>query len=119
MMKQGMMAQGGPASINPQLEALRTALAIKPDHQAEWDAYAAAARADSQSMSDMRARMMGFMQGKATSAPDWLKVHRDMMRARASSLDTLAGAVDRLYGNLDATQKAAFDRYGGGMCGAW
>ena len=119
MMKQGMMAQGGAASVNPQLEALRTALAIKPDQQAGWDAYVVAARADAQSMSDMHTRMVGFMQGKPTAAPDWLKVHRDMMRARATSLDTLAGAVDRLYGKFDATQKATFDRYGGGMCGAW
>lgn len=128
MMGSGMMGQGaghmgwqrqGGADIGPQVTRLRETLGIRAEQQSAWDAYAAAATADSRSMFDMRNRMMGFMQGQATSGPDWLRVHRDMMRARADSLDVLAGAVDRLYGALDAPQKATFDRYGGGMCGAW
>jgi hypothetical protein len=125
MMGPGMMgAYGGPwsqgpASVAPQLDALRSTLAITHNQQSAWDAYAAAARADTQSMFDMHNRMIGFMQGQATSAPDWLHAHRDMMRTRADSLAALSGAVDRLYEQLDAGQKAAFDRYGGGMCGAW
>ena len=129
MMGPGMMGGGmmggyggwsqGSAGINPQLDALHSSLAIRRDQQRAWDAYAAAARGDSQSMFDMHNRMVGFMQGQTTSAPAWLRVHRDMMRARAGSLDALATAVDRLYARLDASQKATFDRYGGGMCGAW
>lgn len=132
MMGPGMMGRGnmmgsghmgawnqGSAGVTPQLDALRSALAIRRDQQDEWDAYAVAARADSQSMFDMHNRMLGFMQGQATSGPDWLRVHRDMMRTRTDSLDALASAVDLLYAQLDADQKATFDRYGGGMCGAW
>lgn len=125
MMRGGGMMGGsgswsqGSASINPQLDALHSTLAIRRDQQSEWDAYAAAARGDSQSMFDMHNRMVGFMQGQTTTAPAWLRVHRDMMRARADSLDSLATAVDHLYARLDAGQKANFDRYGGGMCGAW
>lgn len=125
MMHQGMMGPGHmgwgqwPADIAPQIDAMRSALAIRPAQQDAWAAYAAAARADTQSMTDMHGRMVAFMQGKTTSALDWLHVHRDMMRARANSLDALTGAAERLYGQLDATQKASFDRYGGGMCGAW
>lgn len=122
---QGMMGgydgpwSQGPASVTPQLDTLRSTLAIRREQQGAWDAYAAAARADTQSMFDMHNRMIGFMQGQTTSAPSWLRVHRDMMRARADSLDALATAVDRLYARLDADQRANFDRYGGGMCGAW
>lgn len=126
MMRGGGMMGGsgdawsqGSASINPQLDSLHSTLAIRRDQQSAWDAYAVAARADSQSMYDMHNRMVGFMQGQTTSAPAWLRVHRDMMRGRADSLDALARAVDDLYARLDAGQKANFDRYGGGMCGAW
>lgn len=121
MMGWGHMGQWnqGSASTAPQLDSLRSALAIRRDQQDEWDAYVAAASADSQSMFDMHNRMMGFMQNQATTAPDWLGVHREMMRTRADSLDALAGATERLYRELDAGQKATFDRYGGGMCGQW
>ena len=125
MMRGGMMGGYGGAwsqgsvSINPQLDALHATLAIRRDQQSVWDGYVVAARADAQAMFDMHNRMIAFMQGARTSAPDWLRAHRDMMRARADSLDGLARAVDHLYGQLDATQKATFDRYGGGMCGAW
>lgn len=127
MMGRGMMGQGHMmgdywgqgGSIDTQLDALRSTLAIRPGQQDGWNAYAAAARTDSQSMFDMHNRMMSFMGGQAATAPSWLAVHRDMMRARADSLDALARAVDRLYADLDAQQKATFDRYGGGMCGAW
>ncbi|MGE0531824.1 MAG: Spy/CpxP family protein refolding chaperone [Hyphomonadaceae bacterium] len=127
MMGSGMMGNGhmmgnwnsSNAGVDPQLDALRSALALTPAQQDEWNAYAAAARQDAQAMADMHGRMIGFMQGARTTAPDWLGAHRDMMRARADSLDTLARAVDRLYDQLDAAQKATFDRYGGGMCGAW
>jgi hypothetical protein len=120
---QGMMGGSawsqGSASISPRLDALHSTLAIRRDQQSAWDAYAAAARGDSQSMFDMHNRMVGFMQGQTTTAPAWLRVHRDMMRTRADSLDALATAVDHLYARLDAGQKANFDHYGGGMCGAW
>ncbi|OQW58903.1 MAG: hypothetical protein A4S17_11260 [Proteobacteria bacterium HN_bin10] len=127
MMGQGMMGRGHmmggywgqSGNIDTQLDAMRSALAIRSTQQDEWNAYAAAARADSQSMFDMHNRMMTFMGGQTTTAPSWLGVHRDMMRARADSLDALARAVDQLYAELDAQQKATFDRYGGGMCGAW
>lgn len=118
MMWSGQWAQGSP-DIDPQLKSLRSALDIKKDQQGVWDAYVAAAHADSQSMVDMHNRMMGFMQGQSTTAPSWLKTHRDMMRGRADSLDALTSKVDGLYGKLDAKQKAIFDQYGGGMCGAW
>lgn len=124
--QRGMMGPGhmmwwnqNAASISPRIESLHSVLAIRQDQQAAWDAYAAAARSDSQTMLSMHDRMVDFMQRQTTTAPDWLIAHRDMMRVRADSLDALAGAVDRLYAQLDAEQKAAFDRYGGGMCGAW
>ena len=125
MMHQGMMGPGHmgwgqwPADIAPQIDAMHAALAIRPAQKDAWAAYAAAARADAQSMTDMHGRMVGFMQQRTTSALDWLHAHRDMMRARANSLDALTSAAEHLYGQLDATQKASFDRDGGGMCGAW
>ncbi|GIK49922.1 MAG: hypothetical protein BroJett013_26190 [Alphaproteobacteria bacterium] len=127
MMGQGAMGGGHmmggywgrSGSIDTQLDALRSALAIRSGQQSEWNAYVAAARADAQSMLDMHNRMMTFMGGQTATAPSWLAVHRDMMRSRADSLETLARAVDRLYAELDTQQKATFDRYGGGMCGAW
>ncbi len=123
MMGPGMMWSGqwtqGSASIDPQLNSLRSTLGIKKDQQSAWDAYVSAARTDTQSMADMHNLMMGFMQGQTATAPSWLKTHRDMMRGRADSLDALASAVDGLYGKLDAKQKAIFNQYGGGMCGAW
>lgn len=123
MMGPGMMWSGqwtqGSANIDPQLNALRSTLNIKKDQQGAWDAYASAARKDANSTVDMHSRMMGFMQGQTATAPSWLKTHRDMMRGRADSLGALASAVDGLYGKLDSKQKAIFDQYGGGMCGAW
>jgi hypothetical protein len=119
-MGSGHMGPGGKwsADVGPQLDALRSTLAIKPAQKQAWDNYAAAARADAQSMSAMHERMMGFMKGQPTSSLDWLRVHRDMMRARADSLDALTVAAERLYGQLDATQKSGFDNSGGGLCGA-
>lgn len=118
MMWSGQWTQGSP-DIDPQINSLRSALNIKKDQEGVWDKYAAAARADSKSTVDMHTRMMTFMQGQSATAPSWLKTHRDMMRGRADSLTSLASAVDGLYVKLDAKQKAVFDQYGGGMCGAW
>lgn len=126
MMGQDMVGRGhtgqwnqGAADIGPQLTRLHHTLRIRREQQDEWNAYASAAISDSQTMFEMHKRMLGFMQSQATSGPEWLRVHRDMMRARSNSLDTLAGTLERFYGELDTSQRATFDRYGGGMCGGW
>jgi hypothetical protein len=130
MMGPGMM--GGPEmmmgdvrgwnadSVDAQLDDLNSELAITPDQEDAWNAYAAAARADAQVTASMRATMASFMEHAATTtAPAWLDAHRTMMRTRADSLDALATAADALYAALDDLQKTTFDRVGGGLCGAW
>jgi hypothetical protein len=107
------------AAVDAQLTKLHDELGIRADQEELWTAYAAAARADAQSMASMHASVTSFMQRQSRTAPDWLGVHRDMMQARADSLSSLAGAVDALYAVLDSDQRATFDRTGGGMCGAW
>jgi hypothetical protein len=126
MMQGGMMSgrmmdywDSQEIAVDPQLEALRSSLAIQPTQEDAWKTYVATARADAQTMSDMHTRMVTFMRGGRGAAPDWLNVHRDMMKARLESLDSLSAAVAGLYAQLDASQRATFDRYGGGMCGAW
>jgi hypothetical protein len=128
MMGPGMMtgmgtmgSTGGSqaGSVDAQLEALHAELAVTTDQEDAWRAYAEAARADAQVMVDMHGRMTAFMQGGSTAATDWAQVHADMMRARADSLEALTGAVEALYAELDDSQKATFDRTGGGLCGAW
>jgi hypothetical protein len=102
-----------------QLDKLRGELAIRPEQQGAWDAYAQAANGDAQVMNTMHSSMTTFMQRGSKTAPDWLSAHRSMMRTRMDSLDSLAGAVDALYGRLDDSQKAIFDKAGGGLCQSW
>lgn len=118
MMGSGHM-MGNAGDAGAPLDQLRAALAIRRNQERAWNAYAEAARADGQSMGAMHDRMAQFMNRQTATAPDWLGAHRDMMRARLESLDHLHDAVTRLYGELDMDQRATFDRYGGGMCGAW
>jgi hypothetical protein len=124
MSGRAMMGRSGqldesPADIDARLALLHDALAVTPAQEDAWSAYATAARADAQTMTSMHASMVGFMRSQATTAPDWLDIHRNMMRARVDALDTLAEAVDAFYAELSESQQATFDQYGGGLCGAW
>lgn len=116
----GMMGmRGGPmfASANsgmgnfPQerIAQLKLKLAITPEQQPAWDAFAAKAGEQARSMESMRKEM------SASTAPEKMKQRQQFMAERQKSMASMSEAFDALYAVLTPQQREFFDQAYGPM----
>jgi hypothetical protein len=101
----GMMGGWGGGYANPEarLDALKTALGIKPEQQAAWDGYVKALQDSAAQMQAIRTAMW-----KSMGAADWQQHQALMAQAfnqRAQAFKTVQGAGAKLMAVLDDQQK--------------
>jgi LTXXQ motif family protein len=128
MRQGGMMGQGCPmmnamATMHPggdmptyvegRLAFLRAELGITDTQLDLWNAFAAAFRKNVESGKGMRQAMMAAMQAK--TPVERLGTHLKTMETRLSALREVKPALEALYANLSAEQKAKADQLLSGM----
>lgn len=126
MMGPGMMGPEGPDGmmctmmgrhVEGRLAFIKTELKITADQEPLWNAYADAARANAKAMSGRCATMMGRGTEPATSLPDRLDQHEQVMSAHLDALRAMNKALKPLYAALTTEQKKEFDEIGWGPMG--
>jgi LTXXQ motif family protein len=97
--------QNTPAS--PQLQHLHDALMLRPDQDADWQAYSRSTAVNPQEMTQRRdaAQRMGSL-----TAPQRVDLSMQMMKADLASLEQRGAALKMFYTSLTPDQKAIFDR---------
>jgi len=106
MMGRGM--HGDPkAMVEQQLARLRAELAITPQQEPAWDAFANALKGRAELMVSHRQSMMenGMPAGEQ---------HADMMRSGAAQMQKVAQAAEAFYGTLTSEQRGRMERIMGG-----
>ena len=99
----GMMTMGQESRIDQRLGALKTQLAIKPEQDAAWTAYASAAKKNAEGMQDKHKSMMAGMQAKTPL--ERIDAHITAVEARGTLLKAMKPAMAALYESLTAEQK--------------
>jgi periplasmic protein CpxP/Spy len=98
-------AQMPPQS--PQLQQLHDALNLRPDQDADWQAYSRSTAVNPQEMAQRRsaAQRMGSL-----TAPQRVDLSLQMMKEDLASLQQRGDALKAFYTTLTPDQKATFDR---------
>lgn len=110
-----MMGYGPDAMldrIDGRLAYMKTELKITPAQEQAWNDLATAIRDTSETHNKMMREMMKEMHDGSFFAkplPERLQVQESHMAARLEQIKNVKGAVDKLYGQLDDTQKKAAD----------
>jgi protein CpxP len=95
------------AAVEQRITALQTKLAITPDQQAAWSAFAQVMRDNAQSTDTS---FQQRAQGAATmSAVDNMKSYAAITRTYADNTQRLATAFETLYGKLSSSQQQIAD----------
>ena len=107
----GMMGgpmMGGPGRhIEGRLAFLKTELAITPEQEALWSAFADALRSSAASMQAMHETMMA--DGPPATPPEHMQRHAEMMAAHLAALEQVREAATPLYDALSPEQKETAD----------
>ena len=112
MMGGGMM--GGPGRhIEGRLAFLKTELAITPEQEALWSAFADALRSSAASMQAMHETMMA--EGPPATPPERMQRHAEMMASHLAALEQVREAAAPLYDALNPEQKETADELMGMM----
>ena len=111
----GMMGFGPDSMmdrIDGRLAFLKTELKITDAQSAAWDDFATVLRQTSETHNEMMLSMMKEVQdGSFFKKPltERLQYQQTMMEARVEDIKSVRGALDKLYSQLDDTQKKAAD----------
>jgi len=111
----GMMGYGPDAMmdrIDGRLAFLKTELKITDAQSAAWDDFAKVLRQTSETHNEMMLSMMKDLQDGSffkKPLPERLQYQETMMGARVEDIKSVRSAVDKLYSQLDDTQKKAAD----------
>lgn len=89
------------------LAGLHTALAIAPEQEAAWLAFASAV---TDQAADMQAFRTQILQPTATTAPERAALARQFMAQRLESMGAVASSMATLYAQLTPSQQAILDR---------
>ncbi len=104
-------AAGGPAArMDQRLSFLRNELKITADQESAWNAYAAQAKAQVDTMVAFHAQPPSAAQ----SPTERIDQHAERMNLRAKQLTAMSAAVKDLYAVLTPEQKAVADLHFGG-----
>lgn len=98
----GMMTMGQESRIDQRLGAIKTQLAIKPEQDAAWTAYANAAKKKAEGMQGTHKSMMAGMQAKTPL--ERIHAHITAVEARGTLLKAMKPAMAALYETLSAEQ---------------
>jgi hypothetical protein len=110
----GMNPQGqGSAFGEGRIAFLKAELNITDTQKTAWDAYAAAIKANLQSMQDMMQTMRAVFDAK--TPVERLDAHLTTMEARLKALKDVKPALTKLYEALSADQKKKADELLTGM----
>ncbi len=104
----GMGPRYGPpseASVDQNLESLRSRLAITPAQESGWQAFTSAVRQQTEQMQ----ALTGKMRQPGANAPQRLTQVAQVMQQRAAGMAAVAQAMTRLYADLDENQRAIVD----------
>jgi hypothetical protein len=106
----GMMRPGGdmPTYVEGRLAFLKAELGITDAQLNLWNAFAAAFRQNVESGKGMRQAMMAAMEAK--TPVERLATHLKAMETRLGALREVKPALEALYANLSAEQKAKADQ---------
>jgi LTXXQ motif family protein len=99
----GMMAMGQENRIDQRLAALKAQIAIKPEQDTAWNAYASAAKKNAEGMQATHKSMMSGMQAKTPL--ERIDAHITAVEARGTLLKAMKPAMAALYEALSAEQK--------------
>jgi hypothetical protein len=109
--------RGGPgmwsnpaAAIEGHLAALKVELKITPDQDKAWQAFAAKAKAQADTMVARRAQMAALATAANQTAPERLALRTEHMKQGVAGMETMTAAVKDLYGVLTPEQKSIADR---------
>jgi hypothetical protein len=97
----------GSAFSEGRIAFLKAELSITDAQKPAWDAYAAAIKANLQSMQDMMQTMRAVFDAK--TPVDRLDAHLAAMEARLNALKDVKPALAKLYESLSADQKKKAD----------
>jgi hypothetical protein len=97
---------GSAAAVEGRIADLHKKLAITPDQEPRFKAYADVMRANAQAM---EALFQQRAQNRDMTAPGMLHWHAQLTTAHADALNKLLPPFDALYDGLTATQKKAAD----------
>jgi len=108
----GMMGygyhHGNPAAaMDGRLAEMKAELKITAAQETVWQAYAAQAKAQAESMQAWRAAMQAGAQG---TAPERLAQHDAMMKQRVAQHEAMTAAFKDLYATLSPEQRAIADQ---------
>lgn len=99
---------GNPAAaIEGRLAEMKSELKITPPQETVWQAYAAQAKAQAESMQAWHAAMQA---GAQASAPERLAQHDAMMKQRVTQHEAMTAAFKDLYAALSPEQRAIADQ---------
>lgn len=110
----GMGGPGGMMGANPaamaaaRLAYLKTDLKITAAQESAWNAFAAKAGKQAESMKSLHEKMQGG--ASAGTAPERLELHAEAMKQHAAGMEAMAAAVKDLYAVLTPEQKAIADK---------
>jgi Spy/CpxP family protein refolding chaperone len=109
--------RGGPgmwsnpaAAVEGHLAALKVELKITPDQDKAWQAFAAKARAQSETMIARRAQFSAQAPAANKTAPEILAQRTEQRKQGLASMETMTAAVKDLYGVLTPEQKTLADQ---------
>lgn len=109
-----MMQMMAPERVDARLAELAIALKISPARAKDWEAFAAALRANARGMSDAMSMMQGGMQGAGGGMPRTtlgrIEMHEHLMSARLDALRQVKAALKVLYAGFDEQQRETADR---------
>ena len=94
------------AMVDGRLAALKTELGITSGQDSAWQAFAAKAKGQVETMQNQRAAITATSQ----TAPERLAQRAAFAKQRATNLDTMSAAVKDLYETLTPEQKAVADQ---------
>lgn len=123
-MMDGGMRGGGPAMMSGQyLTQMKTQLAITPQQEPAWQAFAAKAAEQANLMQASHAQHRQAVDTNA-AAPDFMAGHIGLMTQHLAGMQTVNAALKDLYAVLTPEQRSIADQsfghmgrrgYGGGM----
>jgi hypothetical protein len=108
----GMMPAGQEARLEQRLNSLKTQLAIKPEQEAAWTAYVAAAKKTAEGAQGVHQTMRQSMGAK--SPVERIDSHLTAIEGHANLLRIMKPALATLYDALSAEQKVKANAVLGG-----
>jgi Spy/CpxP family protein refolding chaperone len=104
---QGMFYGNPGAAVEGRLAALKSELKITSAQEGAWQAYAAQAKAQAESM---QAAMTAMQGGTQSSAPERFALHNELMKQRVAQAEATNAAFKELYTVLTPEQRSIVDQ---------